>query len=70
MISYELLDRSHSNFIGTLGISDDLINFWDKFIENKMTDGRHLKKKLVDAMSYEPYELHSNLVWRFTGYFL
>ena len=44
-ISYELLDRSHSNFLGTLGISDDLINFWDKFIENKMTDGRHLKKK-------------------------
>ena len=29
---------------GSLGISDDLINFWEEFIKNKMADGGHFKK--------------------------
>ena len=33
------------NFIGgSLGISDDLINFWEEFIKNKMADGMHFEK--------------------------
>ena len=54
-------------YAGSLGISDDLINFWEEFIENKMADGVLFKKwppkKLVGTISYE--ELvgsHSNLM--------
>ena len=28
----------------SLGRSDDLINFWDEFLKNKMALGSHLKK--------------------------
>ena len=27
-----------------MGICDDLINFWDEFIKNKMADGGHFEK--------------------------
>ena len=30
--------------LGSLGISDDLINFWEEFIKNKMGDGGHFEK--------------------------
>ena len=40
-----------------MGISDDLINFWEKIMKSKMADGEHLKKwptkKLVSVISYE-----------------
>ena len=26
-----------------MGISDDLINFWEKIMKSKMADGEHLK---------------------------
>ena len=29
---------------GSLGISDDLINFWEESIKNKMADGGHFEK--------------------------
>ena len=29
---------------GTVGISDDLINFWEEFIQNKMANRRHFEK--------------------------
>ena len=39
-ISYYPLNGFHSNFIdGSLGISDDLNNFWEESIKNKMADG-------------------------------
>ena len=37
------LDRIEIWRSGSLGISDDLINFWEKNIKNKMADGEHLK---------------------------
>ena len=30
--------------LGSLGISDDLINFWEEFIKNKMGDRGHFEK--------------------------
>ena len=30
---------------GSLDISDDLINFWEEPIKNKMADGGHFEKK-------------------------
>ena len=39
------MNGSHSNFIGGyLGISDDLINFWEEFIKYKMADRGHFEK--------------------------
>ena len=29
---------------GSLGISDDLINFWEKSIENEIANGGHFEK--------------------------
>ena len=51
----------------SLGISDDLINFWDEFIKNKMAAQLFKKrwptKKLVGSITYELLlGLHSNLV--------
>ena len=31
---------------GSLGISNDLIKFWDESIKNKMAEGEHPKNKL------------------------
>ena len=67
-ISYETLVGSHSN---SLGISDDLIDFWEKSIENKMADGGHFEKiateELVGAISYEPFVgSHSNCMQWFS----
>ena len=30
-----------------MGISDDLINFWEESIKNKMPDGGHFEKKIA-----------------------
>ena len=30
----------YNELLSSLGIPDDLINFWDKFMKNKMADGR------------------------------
>ena len=38
------LDRIQIWRGGSLGISDDLISFWEKSIENKMADGGHFEK--------------------------
>ena len=59
------MDRIKIFYAGSLGISDDLITFWEEFIKNKMADVGHLKKwppkKLVGAISYEPLAgSHSN----------
>ena len=58
----------------SLCISDDLINFWDESIKNKMAAAPIYKKKppkkLVGSITYEPLVgLHSNLVWLFSRYF-
>ena len=37
-------NRIHIYYGGYLGVSDDLINFWEEFIRNKMVDKGHLKK--------------------------
>ena len=38
------LDRIQICRGGSLGISDDLINFWEESIKNKMVDGGHFEK--------------------------
>ena len=38
------MDRIQILYAGSLGIADDLINFWEEFIKNKMADGGHFKK--------------------------
>ena len=38
------LDRIQIWRGGSLGISDDLINFWEESIKNKMANGRHFEK--------------------------
>ena len=53
-------------------ISDDLINFWDESIKNKMAAAaivpRWPPKKLVGTITYEPLVgLHLNLVWSCLG---
>ena len=58
----------------SLGISDDLINFWNKSIENKMAAAQFKKiwqtKMFVGTITYEPLvQLHSNLVLLFSRYF-
>ena len=74
-ISYESLNESHSKFMcGSLGIFDDLINFWEECLENKVADGGHLEKwppnKLVGMISYEPLDgSHSNCIGWFSEYF-
>ena len=40
----ETLDRIQIWRDGSLGISDDLINFWEESIKNKMADGGHFEK--------------------------
>ena len=37
---------------GSLGISDDLINFWEEFIENKMADGGHLEQMVAQKICW------------------
>ena len=59
---------------GSLGIFDDLINFWEEFIENKMADRGCFKimapQKLMGRISYKPLVgSHSNFMWWFSGYF-
>ena len=54
-------------YASSLDISDDLINFWEEFIENKMADGvlfqKWPTKKLVGTISYESLVgSHSNLM--------
>ena len=41
------MDRIQICYCGSLGISDDLINFWEKIIKNKMADGGHLEKMVA-----------------------
>ena len=70
----QLMDPIKILQCGYLDISDDLINFWQEFIKNKMADGEHLKKwppkKCVDAIYLEPLvRSYSNLIWRFSAYF-
>ena len=38
--------------VGPAPISDDLINFWEKIIKNKMADGRHFEKKWPTKKSF------------------
>ena len=38
------MDRIQILYAGSLGISDDLINFCEAFIENKMADRGHFKE--------------------------
>ena len=38
------LDRIQIVCIGSLGISSDLINFWEESIRNKMADAGHSEK--------------------------
>ena len=38
------LDRIQISCGGSRGISDDLINFWEDSIQNKMADGGHFEK--------------------------
>ena len=38
------LDQIQIQCGGSLGNSDDLINFWEEFFKNKMVDQRHFKK--------------------------
>ena len=59
----------------SLGISDDLITFWDESIKNKMAAVAILKKRwppktLVGTITYEPLlGLYSNLALLFSRYF-
>ena len=47
----------------SLGISDDLINFWEKIIKNKILK-KWETKKFVGAISYAPLVgSHSNFMW-------
>ena len=47
-ITYEPLLGLHSNLVGcTLGSSDDLINFWDESIKNKMAAAAIKKNDMV-----------------------
>ena len=47
-ITYEPLLGLHSNLVGcTLGSSDDLINFWDESIKNKMATAAIKKNYMV-----------------------
>ena len=56
------LDRIQILCGGSLGISDDLITFWEESIKNKMVDGGHFEKnshliaakKLVGTINFEP----------------
>ena len=44
-IYYEPLLRSHSNVCsGSIGISINLISFWEESIENKIAEGGHFEK--------------------------
>ena len=53
------LDRIQIRRSGSLGISDDLNNFWEESIEKKWPT-----KRLVGAISYEQLVgSHSNLTW-------
>ena len=38
------LDRIQILCSGSLGISNDLINFWEELIKNKMSDEGHFEK--------------------------
>ena len=37
------MDPIHILYGGSVGISDDMINFLEEFIENKMADGGHFE---------------------------
>ena len=54
------LDRIQIFCSCSLGISNDLINFWEESIKNKMDDEGHFEK--ISEISYEPLVgLHSYL---------
>ena len=38
------MDHIQILYAGSLGISDDLITFWEESIKNKMVDGGHFEK--------------------------
>ena len=46
------LDRIKIWCSGSLGISNYLINFWEKFNKNKMADGENLEKQLLGGGNF------------------